>query len=837
MEKKPTYEELEYRVTELERQLKERTAELSMANSLVKRRRAYRTRAEKAQRESEEFSSSLLNNSPNPMLVINPDTSVRYVNLALEEITGFSSDELIGKKAPYPWCTEKTLHKTGKDFEEAINKGARKLEEFFQKKTGEGFRVEINSAAIKKDGKLNYYLSNWFEITARKKAEEALRETHDYLENLISSINAPTIVWDPDFRVTLFNHAFERMTGLTADDVIGQELRMLFPESSLDVSLRNIEHTTLCDEYWESVEIPILCKDGDIRIVLWNSANICAEDGRSLLATIAQGVDITDRKQAQEALRDREERYRSLVESTEDSIYLVDRNCGYLFMNQKHLSRFGLPTDKVIGKTYGEFHSKEETKEFAEKVKAVFETGQSLSYEHRSQINDGYFLRTLSPVKEPDGRTTAVTVVSKDVSVAKRAEEEQKKLQSQLQQAQRMESIGTLAGGIAHNFNNVLMGIQGYASLMLLDIEPPHPHYERLKGIEKQVQSGAELTKQLLGFARGGRYEVIATNLNELIKTQNRMFGRTKKEITIRGKYQDNPWTVEVDQGQINQVILNLYVNAWQAMPKGGDLYVQTENVTLDENYTKPFNVTLGRYVKISITDTGVGMDEETQKRIFDPFFTTKEMERGTGLGLASVYGIIKNHGGIINVYSEKGAGSIFTIYLPASEREVIEEKVEVGKVLKGKETILLVDDEDIIIDVGKQLLQTLGYKVLIARGGKEAIGIVSKAHRAKRKEEEGKKLHARPVKSGEYFTGAPSAMPPVPDIVILDMIMPGMGGGETYDRMKEINPNIKVLLSSGYGIDGQVKEILKRGCNSFIQKPFNMKGLSQELRKILDKD
>jgi len=303
------------------------------------------------------------------------------------------------------------------------------------------------------------------------------------------------------------------------------------------------------------------------------------------------------------------------------------------------------------------------------------------------------------------------------------------------------------------------------------------------------------------------------------------MFGKTKREITIRGKYQDNPWTVEVDQGQIEQVLLNLYVNAWQAMPRGGDLYIQTENITLDENYTKPFNVTPGRYVKISITDTGVGMDEATQHRIFEPFFTTQEMGIGTGLGLASAYGIIKNHGGIINVYSAKGEGSTFTVYLPASEKEVIKEEKVPEKLLKGTETILLVDDEDVIIDVGEGILKTLGYKVLIARGGKEAIEIISKAHRAKRKEDKRKKRHA------------PGAMPPAPDIVILDMIMPGMGGGETYDRLKEIDPDIKVLLSSGYSINGQATEILKRGCDGFIQKPFTLKGLSKAIREVLDKD
>ncbi|GAI76255.1 unnamed protein product, partial [marine sediment metagenome] len=250
---------------------------------------------------------------------------------------------------------------------------------------------------------------------------------------------------------------------------------------------------------------------------------------------------------------------------------------------------------------------------------------------------------------------------------------ERKNLEGQLQQAQKMEAIGTLAGGIAHNFNNLLMGIQGNTSLMLLDPDLSQPHHERLKKIEKVVQGAAELTKQILGFAKGGKYKVKPTDLNNLVQKSSEMFGSTKKEIRIYSKYQKDIWPVEVDQKQIKQVLLNIYVNAWEAMPDGGELYLETENAILGENHGKPYYVKPGNYVKLSVTDTGIGMTKKTLKRIFDPFFTTKEMGRGTGLGLAAAYGIIKNHDGIIDVYSETGHGTTFNIYLPVSVKKVIE--------------------------------------------------------------------------------------------------------------------------------------------------------------------
>jgi len=245
-------------------------------------------------------------------------------------------------------------------------------------------------------------------------------------------------------------------------------------------------------------------------------------------------------------------------------------------------------------------------------------------------------------------------------------------------------------------------------------------------------------------------------------------------------------------------------VNAWQAMQEGGDLYLETQNITLGPDYIKPFAVQPGKYVRMSVRDCGVGMDKKTASRIFEPFFTTKEMGRGTGLGLASVYGIVKNHGGFITVYSEVGHGTTFHIYLPASEKEIGAEKKLPGEILGGKETVLLVDDEETIIEVMQKALLLTGFKVFVARGGEEAVEVFKK--------------------NRERI-----------DIVILDMIMPGMGGGKVFDSLRAIQPGVKVVLSSGYSIDGEASQIMARGCNGFIQKPFGIKELSQKIREVMD--
>lgn len=350
------------------------------------------------------------------------------------------------------------------------------------------------------------------------------------------------------------------------------------------------------------------------------------------------------------------------------------------------------------------------------------------------------------------------------------------------------------------------MGILGNLSLMLKDMDETHPFYRRIKNMEDFAQRGSDLTRQLLGFARGGKYEVKSTDLATFVRRSAEVFGRTKKEISIHHQTADKLRLVNVDRGQMDQVLLNLFMNAWQAMPGGGDLYLSLENTELGEENVFPFKVMPGKYVKLTVRDTGVGMDDDTKSHIFEPFFSTKERAYGTGLGLASVYGIVKNHAGYIWVESQQGAGSAFMIYLPASDQNIEEDTLKDGKIYKGKETILFIDDEEMLVEVGTEILKELGYEVLAATGGREGLKI---------------------------FKQNKDSI----DLVILDMIMPDMNGKKTFSELKRLKPSVNVLLSSGYSLDRQAKDFIKQGCKGFIQKPFLVTDLSKKVREILDVD
>jgi len=507
------------------------------------------------------------------------------------------------------------------------------------------------------------------------------------------------------------------------------------------------------------------------------------------------GTDGLHARQVTRELLTIKRHYETILNTLAEGILEITPDGRIVYANPTAVRLSGIPEERLLASHFRDLFQDEDRARMEEMVSKVLSVSQTVFDDSPLRLQSRQVQVKILPMVEDVKKT--VIVVFDDVT-------DRQRMETQLQHAQKMEAIGTLAGGIAHDFNNLLMVIQGNISLMLFDLEPSHPYYERLKGMEKQVQSGSRLTGQLLGYARKGRYEVRPLELNQMLQEAAETFRRTRKDIVIHYDLDPALRPIEADAGQIEQVLMNLFVNAADAMIGGGDMTLKTENTDSEAMQDKLYNPKPGHYVLFSITDTGSGMDKNTMERIFEPFFTTKEMGRGTGLGLASAYGIVKGHGGFIDVESEKGSGTTFKIYLPASGKKVFKAAEEVVEpIKKGKETVLLVDDEDSMLEVGRALLKTMGYHVYTAHDGSEALEIYDRS-----KEEI--------------------------DIVLLDMIMPKMGGGEAFDHMKKINPAVKVLLLSGYSIDGEAAKILDRGCSGFIQKPFNMEELSRSIESIL---
>jgi len=654
------------------------------------------------------------------------------------------------------------------------------------------------------------------ELTGSRRNIAALRESEGKYRHLVEKLD--DIIWTTDLqlRTTYVSPSIEKNLGFTPAERVSQKLEhQLTPESYghivslLSAEMERDNQPGVDPNRRVCVETEFIHKDGS---ALWfeNIVTGIRDDSGQLTGirddsgqlTGIHGVsrNITDRKQAAAALRESEERYRSLVENTMDGYFICAIPSGrLLFLNQRACDFLERSLTEALELTLWDVIAPEEHRRVKSCLQARLdgETFHPKLETYTAVKADGSLFRIeISTSVVSHGNGPALQGLIRDVT-------EKERFESQFQQSQKMEAIGTLTGGIAHDFNNLLMGIQGRASLLMSGMDESHPQYDHLTGIEQYVQSAADLTKQLLGFARGGKYEVLPTDLNIIVHETATMFGRTRKEIRIEKHLARDLWAVEVDRKQVEQILLNLFVNAWQAMPSGGTLILETANVEISTDATLQFKLTPGRYVRTAVTDTGCGMDVETRQRIFEPFFSTKERERGTGLGLASCYGIIKNHNGYIDVESEVGQGSTFNLYFPASDKQVAAETEDTSPAITGKGTVLMVDDEKMILDVCAPMLASLGYSALTAASGREALQI---------------------------FQGKRDAI----DLVILDMIMPDTGGGEVFDQMKAIDPEVQVLLSSGYSIDGQAAEIISRGCAGFIQKPFNTKELSEKLAEIL---
>jgi PAS domain S-box-containing protein len=531
--------------------------------------------------------------------------------------------------------------------------------------------------------------------------------------------------------------------------------------------------------------------------------------------TITQGVfkglrgvlvDITERKKAEDAFRDSEIKHQTIIESIEEGYFEVDLKGNLTFVNTPLCRITGVAKSQLLFTNFRDYISRGTARSLFRIFNRVFRTGISFTNQDFEAVKAGEKIIleiSAALVRNRDGQPIGFRGMLRDITQQRRAEAELKELEKQLYHAQRMEAIGTLAGGIAHDFNNILMGMQGNVSLVQMRMPPHDPLCQKLKNIEQYIQNGAGLTRQLLDFARTKPRPTRISDLNFIIHKTARMFGRTKKEIQIDLAGLKATWPVNVDSGQIEQVLLNLYVNAWQAMPGGGELKLASGDVELNRQAVHPFGVKPGKYVQAAVIDTGIGMDENTRQKIFTPFFTTKERGRGTGLGLSSAYGIIKNHGGFFKVASRVGRGAQFRIFLPAGQGVAEMQPAAHREPVQGTGTILVVDDEKFITEITREWLAELGYQVIEAPSGSAAVTIYQ-----------------------EHQPGI--------DLVILDVVMPGMDGGETLDKLRAIDPDVRVLLTSGYGFNKRAEEIVARGCLGFIAKPYNILELSEKIGELI---
>jgi len=772
-----------------------------------------RKKAENTLKESEEKYRILVENMRDSVSIIDLSGRLLFANKAGEELTGHTFEEKKGEnirnitpKKYGPLYLKKILEaKKGKPvqpFETEIinNKGKR-------------IPVETCGQLIEYEGKKAIQIVTR-DITQRKEEEKVLKQQYYLFQLLADNIHFPVYLKDADGKFMYANKETIRQLVKERDGKIDEK------SISIDTVLGKTDLDFMSDnkvkEYREEELRIIKLKEPLINEVTTSEDGIYYSlrtkiplhdpSGKPVLLGI--NYDITELKKAEEELKT----LSSVVEQSTSLIVIMDKEGVVRYVNQMFIDNAKYNPEDIIGKYWGSVISKNSNlREHLHDIKkTVLEQGSIWRAEIEDKEKDGNVVwrdSRIFPIKDKNGKITHSIYMSEDITARKKAEEEKENLQEQLFQSQKMESIGRLAGGIAHDFNNILTGIMGYAELLKMTFRDLSTlEGEAADVILKNAERATDLTKQLLGFARKGKYNPLPLNINDLIRDtviiSEKIF---EKNIKVNFDLTKNVNIIEADKIQIDQVLTNIFINAKDAMPMGGDITVKTENVYIDEEFAKKYpELESGKFVKISIADTGIGIPDEVRKHIFEPFFTTKGLGKGTGLGLATVYGIIKNHNGHVFCESEPGRGSTFTIYLPVSEKE-IQEVFHYKDIIKGKEKILLVDDEESIRNIGQKQLENLGYKIILAADGKEAVKIY--------KEKKGKI-----------------------DLILLDIIMPESGGKETYRELKKINPDIKVIVMSGYSQDEKANEIMNDGALGFIQKPFKIHELSKIIYEILKK-
>ncbi len=557
-------------------------------------------------------------------------------------------------------------------------------------------------------------------------------------------------------------------------------------------------------------EIKIECFDGTYKTIL-NSAAPLLDDERRIIGSVGINQDITERKQSEEELYKSESHLRTLVQTIPDLVWLKDQDGVYLSCNRIFERLFDAREDEIIGKTDFDFVDRDLAEFFRENDRKAIAAGEPVSNEEWVTFADNGHRALLETTKTPmyNDRGTLIGVlgIGRDIAERKRAEEEKVKLEAQLQQAQKMEAVGQLAGGVAHDFNNMLGVILGHAEMAMDQVDPEQPIFANLEEIRRAAERSADITRQLLAFARKQTVIPRVLDLNETVEGMLKMLRRLiGEDIHLAWLPGVSLWPVKVDPSQIDQILANLCVNARDAIKGVGKMTVETENRTLEkESCSAQGDLVSGEYVRIAVSDNGCGMEKETLSHVFEPFFTTKGVGKGTGLGLSSVYGAVKQNNGFVNVYSEPGQGTTISIYLPRY-RGVTDQMRTDGALeppVGGHETILLVEDEPTILQMTASMLERLGYTVLTTGSPGEAIRVVGEL-------------------AGEIH------------LLLTDVIMPEMNGRDLSEKLLPGYPHLKCLFMSGYTSDViDQHRILDEGVH-FIQKPFSKRDLATKVRKAL---
>lgn len=761
-----------------------------------------RKRTEKILAESEEKYRLLAENSTD--MISRHDLSCVFLSVspACRTLLGYDPEELVNRDMFEIVCQDDIA--AIRECQTKILSGpaaSASVQYRILHKTGKYVWVETNSRAVRDplSGKPVEIVTVTRDITERREAERALRKSEARFRTLFKSNIIGILVADIQGKILEANDLFLSMMGFTREELQSGKVRwdaMTPPEwrAADDKANQDLKEHGFSGP-WEKEYIR---KDGTrVPILIGVTAFEKAEENPIVLAFV---VDMRDSKMIQSQLQ----KLSTAIEQSPASVVITDIAGHIEYANPKFTNLTGYELSEVLGKNPRFLKSGEMSQEFYKDMWTTIKSGKEWRGEFHNKKKNGELYwehAIISPIMSQDGKVTHFVAVKEDVT-------DKKLLESQLYQAQKMEAVGRLAGGIAHDFNNLLTVILSYSQLILETVHQSDTHYTGLSEILKAGERASHLTRQLLAFSRKQMFHARTLDLNLIVNGMDKLVRRLiGEDIELVTLFEPNLEPVKVDAGQMEQVIMNLVVNSRDAMPKGGKLVIQTQNVTLDAQTVRPYlGLVPGTYVVLSVSDTGCGMNEEIKAQIFEPFFTTKEKGKGTGLGLATVYGIVKQSHGFIYVDSEPGKGSVFNIYLPpvAEAPEALPATLPTQKLPRGTETILVVEDEELVRGLCVNVLQAQGYKILQANHGLEALRV------------------AEEFKTGKI------------DLLLTDLIMPQMGGEEVAKKLKQTMPDIKVLFTSGYsdrfagGEKGETPQF-------FLQKPYRPAELVSMVRKILD--